>query len=498
MSKVGIQKRRKIAQKIFYKTALTGVLATILGVGAVYLSDDAHATDMAFTVNVPSTPVLQMTLYDASGNVSDSTSMTVTPAMANAAFNTTSVTVNVGTSNVAGYNLKMYANNGSSVSGVDSTDLISGDNTIKTLDDGEFTCTAEQSATNSTACTFTENRWGYKLSTATNFISVPALDEPAVLSSNDAPTNGVDTTVNFGSRVNAQQAAGAYTTTITFIALANPTAPACNSSATTVAEAVCMQDFYTNPAAIASTMTEEYVYTMYDNRDYQEYTIAKLKDGKVWMTKNLNLAGDTEIESTKSDVPANYTLPMANGFQSGNKLPVSATAGFNDDTKAFVYNTGNNTNSCGSGCYSYYSWTAATAGSGLSITTDNTDAEYSICPKGWKLPNTRTGTNSDANFRALMVAYGGSSTVVTYNNSTNPTGATMYGKIGTGSVPNFLLAGTYYNGSLGNGGEDGFYWSSTSYNSTRSRRLYFNSTLVYSADYRERSYGFAVRCVLAN
>ena len=59
-----------------------------------------------------------------------------------------------------------------------------------------------------------------------------------------------------------------------------------------------------------------------------------------------------------------------------------------DNTQAYVYNTRNSTDNCDNpGCYSYYSWHAATAGSGVDITTANTDAPYSICPKGWKLPN---------------------------------------------------------------------------------------------------------------
>ena len=101
-------------------------------------------------------------------------------------------------------------------------------------------------------------------------------------------------------------------------------------------------------------MEEEHTYILKDARDEQDYTVAKLKDGKIWMTKNLNLAGGTVITSELSDVPANYTLPTANGFQEGNKLPESSQEGFSDNTMAYVYNTGNSTDNCARpGCYSY-------------------------------------------------------------------------------------------------------------------------------------------------
>lgn len=266
--------------------------------------------------------------------------------------------------------------------------------------------------------------------------------------------------------------------------------------AVTIADASYMQDV----TACPSSLEAEKNYTLKDSRDDQDYTVAKLADGKCWMTTNLNLAGGTEIEGTKSDVPEGYTLPTDNGFQSGNKLPASSTSGFRSDTTAYVYNSGNKTNTCTTpGCYSYYSWTAATAGSGLSITEDNTDAEYSICPNGWHLPSTRTGTDDSSDFRALMIAYGGSSSVATYNTSTIPTGATIYGKIGPSTtVPSFLLTGYYYGSSSGNGGSYGYYWSATSLSSTYARRLVFDSSSVSSAGNGNRRNGFAVRCVFGD
>ncbi|MBR0467718.1 hypothetical protein IJJ53_02295, partial [Candidatus Saccharibacteria bacterium] len=199
---------------------------------------------------------------------------------------------------------------------------------------------------------------------------------------------------------------------------------------------------------------------------------AKLADGKIWMTKNLNLAGDTEITSELSDIPENYTLPTANGFQEGNRLPRSSQIGFDNNTIAYVYNSGNNTDNCTSpGCYSYYSWNAVTAGSGINIAA-NTDAPYSICPRGWRLPNS---TNSD--FSGLVAVYG--------------SGENFYHNAGPGTVANFLPAGNV--GGFGSG--SGLYYISTSTNGTVSKIMRFWPTFVYSStDFYKKS-GLSVRCL---
>ena len=258
----------------------------------------------------------------------------------------------------------------------------------------------------------------------------------------------------------------------------------------TIADATYMQDVTSCPDTLVTGQT----YTIKDSRDNQSYTVAKLADDKCWMTTNLNLAGGTVLSSDKSDVPsANYYT-----------LPASSTSGFSDDATAYVYNSGNTTSTCtGSGCYSYYSWLAATAGgknsSGSSVTTNGYNAAYSICPKGWRLP---TSTTSNANAQSsnnwktgdwyvLATAYGANLESNHYNNSdTN-----FYNNAGPGATPNFLLAGGYSRGSFYYGGSYGSYWSSTANSSTNAYYLGFDSGSVYSANYNYRMCGFSVRCV---
>ena len=261
---------------------------------------------------------------------------------------------------------------------------------------------------------------------------------------------------------------------------------------------LAMQDV----ATWGSTLSTGDEVTATDTRDGKEYTVAKLADGNIWMTTNLNIAGGTELSSTDTDFESTYTLPTTDGWTTNNGklvLPASDSTGFGTDNYAYVYNTGNETSTCTSpGCYSYYSWDAATLGSGRSISTDNTDAPYSICPKGWHLPNTYNGSGTAAeatDFRALMIALGGSNSVQTYDSSTTPTGETISSALQADPY-NFLLGGYYYGGSFTNGGSSGSYWSATSFSSsTYARNLYFGSTSVRSANSYNRRYGFSVRCV---
>ena len=243
--------------------------------------------------------------------------------------------------------------------------------------------------------------------------------------------------------------------------------------------------------------------TVKDSRDKQEYTIAKLADGKYWMVSNLNLAGGTTLNASDSNVPSDnyYTLPASTAISSGTSVPSDQ---FSSDTTAYVFNTGNNTTTCNSStpCNSYYSWLAATAGgkdsSGNAVSTNGYNAAYSICPKGWRLPTSTTSNasaQSNNNWKtgdwyALATAYGANLESNYYQNS-----GTFYTNAGPGTTPSFLLAGFYSNGSFYNGGSYGYYWSSTACSSTGAYGLDFNSGYVYSALSYYRRRGYSVRCV---
>ena len=265
-----------------------------------------------------------------------------------------------------------------------------------------------------------------------------------------------------------------------------------------------MQDLSSsNAATILANLDEEEPYYLRDKRDNQPYCVAKLKDGKLWMTENLNIAGGTALSSTDTDFDANYILPTTNGWTVTDGkliLPTSSTSGFSTNNYAYVYNSGNKEN-CGDSnqnvpCYSYYSWDTATLGSGRNISTDNTDANYSICPKNWKLPTSRYASTFDSTMAANSIFYNlatnyGMSTGMWYQSTSN-----FYNQAGPSTISDFLLAGLYDSGAFYDGGSYGYYWSSTSFSdSTYARILRFDSYSVSPANFDGRKGGISIRCL---
>ncbi len=166
--------------------------------------------------------------------------------------------------------------------------------------------------------------------------------------------------------------------------------------------------------------------TLKDTRDNKEYTVAKLKDGKCWMTQNLAIGSDKEMTLMPSDtnVTDNYTLPA------------SSTIGFNNSEAQHIY--------VDPEMGGFYNWMAATAGSGV---PSGGDAPQSICPKGWHLP--KGGTNNE--FQALFIKYNSVAEMMDSDNG-----------------PRFNLFG-YYHNSTKVGANTGWYWSSTAANNIITR-----------------------------
>ena len=266
----------------------------------------------------------------------------------------------------------------------------------------------------------------------------------------------------------------------------------------TIANATYMQEVESCPA----TLAEEQVYTIKDSRDNQEYKVAKLKDGKCWMVENLNLAGGTALSADDTDVTSdyisNYNLPASfNITKSGNTLILpSSSGGFSQSGVAYIYNTGNKTSNCPrrTGCYSYYSWYAATIASRISNSPDNTDTLYSICPKGWKLPSsyttTKTNWQTTSDFYVLAHQYGLDSTT-----SVDESDNGFYTQAGPNTIPNFLLAGYDTNDDIMDQGSIGCYWSSTTM-SQNPNALCFENNNISSASNNANYLGLSVRCLL--
>ena len=197
-----------------------------------------------------------------------------------------------------------------------------------------------------------------------------------------------------------------------------------------------------------------------DERDGKDYPITRIDDNNFWMTSNLDLAGGTTITPADSNVASNYTLP------------VSSEEGFDSSSIANVFNSGST--SCGdhSPCYSYYNYAAVTAGTNPT----SGDAEYDICPKGWRLP-----TNND--FLRLAQYYPSDDSMIL-------------------APWNGVVAGDYGNGELRVGGARGNYWSSTANdnNAGEAYAMFYIPNNAYATGTYTQNYmkarGDSVRCII--
>ena len=133
----------------------------------------------------------------------------------------------------------------------------------------------------------------------------------------------------------------------------------------------------------------------------------------------------------------------------------------------------------------YYSYVAATAGTGASVNSPGSKAPDSICPKGFELPTSGSSFNSTpGSFYNLLTN--------AYNISSNTTGGTAMR-----SAPLFFVRSGYVSPTdyLLNAGNYGLYWSSVAASSSFACYLNFGSSRVYPSSDSLRYYGHSVRCV---
>ena len=268
-----------------------------------------------------------------------------------------------------------------------------------------------------------------------------------------------------------------------------------------------------------------------DTRDGKYYWVAKLADGNCWMTQNLDLNLDTAgtLTPENSDVSAEwnfnsaggswYTLPTEGdliddfaiqAWDLGEYVKTSpiAITGCDDITTNLgacpdqftdVSSMAPMTEAINEGKLpsenisiqrsqydahflvgNYYSWGAATAGSGNNV-SDSGDATSSICPNNWHLPP----YSGNGSYQNLLSSYGhaGSSTSGNNNINTSPLYFVRSGEVDAG----FALAIA---------GNTGSYWSGRASDDKSAYYLYINKSQVVFSDYY-RTTGYSVRCVAA-
>ena len=250
-------------------------------------------------------------------------------------------------------------------------------------------------------------------------------------------------------------------------------------------ENVAMQSFDDTAEPYASYPNGK-VLALKDNRNNQVYTVAKLPDGKWWMTENLRL-NPVGIQLTAANTN-NPTQAVQNITKSANMCNEKTAACINQ----FVFNISNVYPSSSINGYfaygngGYYNTYAATAGH-AAVDIDNPTTEQvtgDICPKGWHLPI--SGENGD--FRTLDISLGGNG----HNTLSSYEHAQKYFK----APINFILSGW---------GEEAFSYKNigneAAYLETGTNGLKHNASFFVDAATQiedgttEKYYTHTVRCV---
>ena len=234
-----------------------------------------------------------------------------------------------------------------------------------------------------------------------------------------------------------------------------------------------------------------------DNRDNDTYAVAKLADGKCWMTENLRLDNTPELSSTNTHNPS---LPIVNIYDATNpttsnhlstptdptQTPWSGTS-YNqsmlatNNTTLFINNNPSNYD-IGSDVYIYgnnYNWYSAAAGYRfqISVTSNNSPATGDICPAGWHLM--KRLDSSVLNQSINSGAYG--------SNASN----------GFRSYPvNFVYSGYVTGSYFYNRSSIGFYWyPSFSDSNYRAEGFWLDASDAHTYGNLFMNYGASVRCV---
>ncbi|MBQ3436356.1 hypothetical protein IJG26_00120 [Candidatus Saccharibacteria bacterium] len=143
-----------------------------------------------------------------------------------------------------------------------------------------------------------------------------------------ANTGGVKLTTTYAAYISKTQPADTYSGQViyTLVHPSSASAPlVCAPNGTTISTIVCMQDISsTNKSSILASMTEGTQYTLKDKRDGKEYKVAKLADGKVWMTQNLDLDLDSGTTYTNLDTDLGWNTSTST-YQTASWTPSRST-----------------------------------------------------------------------------------------------------------------------------------------------------------------------------
>jgi len=319
------------------------------------------------------------------------------------------------------------------------------------------------------------------------------------LASANGNQNNVNKTyaLSFATKIGNDKPADTYSNQVTLSVISSPLQVSLSDIST-------MQEMTANHC---SGTVEGFSKQLKDTRDGKYYWVSRLKDGKCWMTQNLDLDLSTSriLTSADSDVAASWTSNRATATVASSATTSTSIEPYSWDLGDYRILYPDQADNCGSGksdagqcpgqfssyvtpttnngsedahyiLGNHYNWLAATAGSGEQATSEATG---SICPKGWRLPGREY-------FEGLLSAYSFIDT--DWGSVAQMTNAPLY----------FVRGGEVRSSSLfANAGYSGTYWTpegnivDTGYASylevSGNGRLFVNSDYFY--------YGRSVRCV---
>ena len=531
-----------------------GLTAGLVGLttasGLVLMSTKVSADDVVDNISITVPIACSMSGTIASGNEHEA-------EIANGTYQ-----ANIGTTSIktlcndnAGFSIYAIGNSGDTLGEEDSTKLLgtsaSGNAKIIT---GTATTAGNPDVSNWAMRLATDSQATYPLTiesdTEGSFASYHTV--PAEYTKVATRTAGTDTgtsaegatlTTTYAAYISKTQSADTYTGKVKYV-LVHPndgTAPVIptpvtppTSCTTPVPNLTYMQDLNSsNKASILAGMAEDAQYYLADKRDDKTYCVAKLKDGNIWMTQNLDhdivttpnyytnentdigWNGSSYSSATWIAERATYTTGTTtwNSYNFGDGDPngldgryhpesydpgtkywngnLRPTEQVSCETAGGTWNgfwcygadltstTGNSHNHLGN----HYNWTSAVAMNDTSsYTTSNVDLDRSICPANWTLP--RVGQASGS-FYNLWNQYGFTSSSF---NDTDSDNTYDEGEDALWTSPLY--------GSLGIAGFVGDFWSPVVVDESDARRAGFDADGgVFPEDDYYRTDGLSVRCV---
>lgn len=487
---------------------------------------DGNTTDFSITVN----PSVSLSVSSASVNFE------ITPTM-QGTYNSANFTVTSATNNVYGYTLTMSTNNVNLTSNTVNPNTGTTP-TIPTLTETQDGITAAQFEASTDSSVL--NHYGVAIG-ANNYNAMKASDQVKKTIANN--TTADTTTINLASKLDLLTVPGVYSTTLNFQIAANPLPGGLEEAYQSAGKSkktingkqyYAMQDM--SPAICSNATAVGDVIEVYDSRDDTIYHIGKLADDRCWLLDNLaiNLL-DTNVQNAMYDSgdPTHNTMTNATNEQIGylfnggrdeydsstDSLPTSGLANWTTDNISFsvpLINMSNKDIVPGVAYYGtddpmraqveaggwkvggHYNYCAASAGSycygngsdsGTSVDKQDTaiDAEYDICPSGWRMP---TGGNFDetdhpdgGEYQTIYDAY-----------PTIGGGDSQYVRVR--KALRLPLSGHYYGGEHDFYGAYGYFWSST-----RQDNRYMLGVSIDDGDFEmpfldpTRYEGISVRCI---